>query len=273
MIRMKSSGEIYQGIHQPIITKQLFDQVQDVLAGKRIKKVTKHFFVFRRLVRCTNCGRSLTPEIQKKIYIYYRCHRRACTSKVLPEDVISTAVEEALGTVQMTLGQLEAIRACLEKELSNSKLANEQQLKGLQLQLEGVTDRHNRLVDAYMDGIFDKKSYFEKKAALIDEETSLRERIANGQIEQHTEVLTAVELATDCLRAYRVASPEQRRDMLQSIVDRIETDGSDVHIRLSRIFDAITKAPRISSEGTPTQLSELIGSIGSTKKFELKNVA
>ena len=60
------AGELYEGKHQPIISKQLFDRVQAVLEGR-----THHFKterqpkVFAGLLRCGHCGMAVTAEVQK----------------------------------------------------------------------------------------------------------------------------------------------------------------------------------------------------------------
>ena len=59
------------GVHEPIVTRELWDQVQAMLArrcAKRHRKV-KHNFAFSGLVTCGHCGCSLIGEIKKGRYI------------------------------------------------------------------------------------------------------------------------------------------------------------------------------------------------------------
>lgn len=72
-------GEYYDHKYEPLITKDLYDQVQEVLNGRTSKKPpTGRFlpFLFRKLILCGVCNRYLTPERKKKKkYVYYSCHR------------------------------------------------------------------------------------------------------------------------------------------------------------------------------------------------------
>jgi site-specific DNA recombinase len=70
------NGEMYDGSHEPIISKKLFDTIQQVMnnRGKK-KRKRKHNFAFSGLMRCGNCGCMITAEIQKG-YIYYRCTKK-----------------------------------------------------------------------------------------------------------------------------------------------------------------------------------------------------
>ena len=69
----KWSGEVYEGRHDPIISKKLFDKVQDVLKRKKplsgkyanIERISKPFL---GLLRCGECGMAVTGEIHTKHY-------------------------------------------------------------------------------------------------------------------------------------------------------------------------------------------------------------
>ncbi|MBK8204979.1 MAG: recombinase family protein [Bdellovibrionales bacterium] len=61
-------GEQYKGSHEPLISRDLFDQVQSVLKirGKNKTKIQKHNWAFQGLIRCGHCDSALTAEIKRK---------------------------------------------------------------------------------------------------------------------------------------------------------------------------------------------------------------
>lgn len=77
----KNSGNWYKGIHKPIITKELFDQVQTQLKGNVLKTRQEKEFAFTRLMKCGLCGSGITAdEKYKKLkngkvntHVYYGC--------------------------------------------------------------------------------------------------------------------------------------------------------------------------------------------------------
>ncbi len=69
---MRSNGQLYPGNHPPLISKTLFDNVQDVLNGKHHPKAQKHFFPLRGFMNCFSCGCALTATT-KKGHIYWYC--------------------------------------------------------------------------------------------------------------------------------------------------------------------------------------------------------
>ncbi|OGI63131.1 hypothetical protein A2W12_04135 [Candidatus Nomurabacteria bacterium RBG_16_40_11] len=73
---MRYGGEIYEGKHEPIITKKLFDSVQEVMMRKS-KPHSKGLkpFLYRGFFRCGECGCFITTETQKG-HNYLRCTKR-----------------------------------------------------------------------------------------------------------------------------------------------------------------------------------------------------
>lgn len=68
-------GKRFVGKHQPLVTAQLFAQVQKVFRLRKPSRRTRHQFRYRRALRCTECGRHLVGE-QQKGRVYYRCQLR-----------------------------------------------------------------------------------------------------------------------------------------------------------------------------------------------------
>ena len=77
----KDSGQWYQGKHEPIITKELFDEVQQQLKGNELKTRRDKEFAFTKLMTCGLCGSGISAdEKYKKLkngrfntHVYYGC--------------------------------------------------------------------------------------------------------------------------------------------------------------------------------------------------------
>jgi site-specific DNA recombinase len=80
----KGSGVWYKGIHEPIISKELFDLARSSIKSQVIKSYGKEF-AFTRMIKCGLCGSGITADEKfKKLknggvnrHVYYRC----CKSK------------------------------------------------------------------------------------------------------------------------------------------------------------------------------------------------
>ena len=66
-------GVVYPGVHQPLVSQELFAAVQSVAKQRRRKFRQHHAFRYRRALICQRCQHCLVGELHKG-NVYYRCH-------------------------------------------------------------------------------------------------------------------------------------------------------------------------------------------------------
>lgn len=79
----EGGGNWYKGKHEPLISKELFDLVQEKLVPSHNQKWGGKNFAFTRFLKCGNCGSGVTAEEKfRKLkyggyrhHIYYHCSR------------------------------------------------------------------------------------------------------------------------------------------------------------------------------------------------------
>jgi DNA invertase Pin-like site-specific DNA recombinase len=91
-------GIEYKGTHEPLIAADLFERVQRVFAGYNKPKYRKHSFAFAGLLTCAHDGCTVTAELHKQKYVYYRCSygRGKCALPYMPEPEVSNKLGEVL---------------------------------------------------------------------------------------------------------------------------------------------------------------------------------
>jgi len=98
-------GKRYENaLHEPIISKELFNQVQNTLVNPHKSKSKKGLFPYTNLIICGVCGCSLTAEIKKGKYIYYHCtgHKGNCNQLYLRQEKIEMKFEELLENIHIS---------------------------------------------------------------------------------------------------------------------------------------------------------------------------
>lgn len=107
----RNSGNWYQGKHEPVIDKDLFDKVQEQLKRDSIQRQS-HEFAFTKLMACGQCGSCISAEEKYKErkdstvkkYIYYGCGRtkdKQCKSKYLQEEDLIDQLVALLGSMDL----------------------------------------------------------------------------------------------------------------------------------------------------------------------------
>lgn len=94
----KDEWIIIQNNHEPIISKDKFDKVQEIIEKNKCARSNKEKDLFYRLLKCSDCGSSFTLRKAKK-YEYYHCtsyvRNGSCTSHSIRKDkLIELVIEE-----------------------------------------------------------------------------------------------------------------------------------------------------------------------------------
>jgi site-specific DNA recombinase len=242
LIVHKKGGEVYKGVHEPLIGKSLFDRVQAVISGKSLKLVKRNAFRYRRMFRCGECGYFLIGERQKG-YIYYRCHTRTCPVACVREEVVEAAVESAYARLRLS----EAERAALEAEVNAFLGEHEEDAKQIQetwrLQLAAIQTRHDRLVDALLEGTLDKDTFERRKRSLLMEQRGLEEKLSTDVDlkEIADRVREILELASRASLSHSMANDEEKREYLEMLTSNRSADRQNVVVEPSFPFCLLKK--------------------------------
>ena len=107
----RGSGNWYQGKHEPIITKELFDKAQEQLKRDKIVRQSREF-AFTKLMLCGLCGSGISAEEKYKQlkdgsvvkYIYYGCGRskdRHCKNPYLREEELTEQLIKIMDQIDL----------------------------------------------------------------------------------------------------------------------------------------------------------------------------
>ncbi len=96
-------GRVYRGTHKPIITRELFDRVQETFANHNRPLQTKHEFSFTGLLTCKRCGWAITAEVKKNKYIYYHCtgYKGNCGNTRITEEDLDKRFAELVRRIEV----------------------------------------------------------------------------------------------------------------------------------------------------------------------------
>jgi len=120
----RNSDNWYQGSHQPIITKELFEKAQDRLKRDKIVRENREY-AFTKLFTCGLCESGITAQEKYKElkdgttakYVYYSCSKskdRNCKNKYIREEEL---IEELFKVIdKVSINEL-GMRMKLEEEI------------------------------------------------------------------------------------------------------------------------------------------------------------
>jgi DNA invertase Pin-like site-specific DNA recombinase len=252
VIHLRRSGQIYKGLHEPLISPKIFQRVLDVLTGRIVRGPGTHDFTFSRFITCETCGRSLIGERQKN-HVYYRCHIRSCPPTSLNEKAIQGAITQKIERLGLTAIELEWIEefAAIRRQTAGSTL--EEEVKQLRLQIAAHEERQNRLTDAFVDGVLERVDHDRRKAALTLERCELDHRLASseaGLSEAMLEMEKKIELIKRAWLLHQNGFRSENRDLVTELTSNRTASGKSIVITMQSPLEAIIKRPKSTSGGS-----------------------
>ncbi len=158
------NGQIYEGKHEPLITKELYDRVRDVLHGRTTPRRTKHLFVFKGHIHCTACSKLITWESSKG-HTYGHCNKyNNCPVKAwYKESDLLDQLLPAFRQLKITNPRLlEWVRKALKESHADIAQFSESAIGELNKQLALIQNRLDRLYDDKLDQKISQEMYDRK---------------------------------------------------------------------------------------------------------------
>ena len=175
---MRHGGECHQGKYEPLITKELFDKVQEVLEKRgKNHEVRKHHFSFLQLAMCP-CGCAITGERQKG-HNYYRCSKKKgpCFEPYTREELLDRQISTAIQEVALSSEGYQEMLAHLNQDKANASQMLRQQEESLRESIQRVKDKLERLLNLHLGGAISQEEYVAKKETLLTNKMSLEEKL------------------------------------------------------------------------------------------------
>ncbi len=236
---LRHGDEEFTGVHEPLITRALFQRVQDVMHGRNrsVQYVDKEFFTYRGVVRCV-CTRLYVPYRQKgHVYHQVRCHE-GCTNSArnMSEALIDDLVVQVLEGLHLTdteVAQLEkaAPRELPRLEQQRHERTREQENKRVQLRRDLAYLNDNK-ISLLREGVYDGPEFSAEVRRLekaIAEIADLRN--AAGEVkpnEMLNEVFKFTELVNVARIGYKHSSGEEKRTFLLWAITELFVTGRNV---------------------------------------------
>ena len=204
---MLYNGEIHEGKHEPIITKKLFDSVQEVMMRKsKPKSRGLKPFLYRGFFRCGECGCFITTETQKG-HNYLRCTKRKnpCSQKYAREEIITSEIQKEIKKVSLpddwaSWMLVENRKDILSKAQSSTLFADK-----TKSDISLLDSKLEKLINAYLENALSLDEYRDMKNKLVNEKQLLKEKLsafeqkANNRFELTEKFLKYnMELANEC---------------------------------------------------------------------------
>ena len=172
-------GEMHEGTHEPIISKELFNKAQEVMNSKKRIKESKHKFIFRGLIRCGICGCMVTAETQKG-HFYYRCTKKrniVCDTKYIREEALVVQMDQKISLVSLPSKIIDYFKEQIKAEKSALMNSCTDETRQTEKTINDLETKANRLMDIYLEGAISKSDFIKRKGESLDKKYLLQQKL------------------------------------------------------------------------------------------------
>jgi hypothetical protein len=238
-------GEVYQGSHEPLVSRAVWERCQEILDGRHKNKhrKTKHDFTFSGFIRCGLCGCSLVGEIEKGRYVYYHCtgYRGKCHERYAREEHLTNCFAQRLRELVIAREIIEWLRDELVHIDLTEQAAREQALRRYQADLDRLQKRLDTLYEDRLDGRIDADRYDRKAAEIHEDQQRIRTKVSEcrGALPSAKEALKLISLTSKAAELFLEQSGSEQRKLLRLVMGNSVWQAGELRMSFQPPFDQL----------------------------------
>ncbi len=251
-------GELHKGKHEPIITKQLFDTVQQLLDIRKVKgtRDRTHNFMLRGHVYCS-CGSRLVGEQKVKKYLngkqqeffYFGCKSRKktknCSKNYVRMEVLEQLVSEEFKKIEFTEDFKKDVIKTAKSILAEVRETESEEEKIIKNRISKIKTRMKNAEDDRMDRIVSSDEFTDIYMRLKEELSIAMADLSNIQ-NDHTDKVKILDnilsLSENIYSSYIKADAILKRKYLRMFFEGIYVDNKEiVRVEYNPVVAQLTK--------------------------------
>lgn len=237
----KWKGEIYQGTHKPIISREEFERIQYTynLDNRPIYRSHDHN-EYNGILKCGYCGFAITPEPLKfkkikstgetRSYKYWRCTRKSkdvkCLQKSIREEDLKTLLDKFLNTVEMGDEFVEWGAKYLDYIVETERVQRSVIAQNLNKQLTDTSQSLDRLTKLYISpqnidqSLFTQEDFINQKNDLQNKKNELItsiQKLSKRQDEVADSLVENMRFTIELVNNFNEGTPDYKREVFKKL--------------------------------------------------------
>lgn len=221
---------IIDGTHEPLISQEMFDQVQEKLSRSGVKYMreqsAKEPFMLQGLVRCSACGATLCQSVNhKSLQCYAYAHGKCKTSHSISIQKLNQMV-------------IQTIERCIDTATFNLEFTSTATVdENIPQLISRENKKLERIKDAYENGVYTLQEFKESRQQVKDKIAELEEKLHAQQSKIDDKQVLIQEFHKKTIELMPLikspAMPEETKNtMLKSFIRRIIFDRSKCDVEI-----------------------------------------
>lgn len=239
-----------ENTHEPIIDKEKFYAVQDILDSKSETRVKSRNLLLKGLVVCSDCGKKMGITTHSSDTVYMRCHtyailpkQRLCTPHNINYKKLENAVMAEIKNICQQYLDKKKMKQIIDTKYNEQEKLQEisKQKSLLAKSIEVLDFQIEKLYEDKLNGLINNNDFsrmYDKKVKEREETQNKLQELNSIKIEKQTidyEKIINDFLEKDNITAY----------MLNSLIEKIEVDNNK-QVTIYYKFSDLNKLSKVS---------------------------
>lgn len=283
--KVTHGDDIFDGVHEPIISNELFYRVQLMLKGEDIKRPKGLVYTYSNFIKCAKCGYSMVAITKhgandSGTYVYYHCSNYSKAHKKeknINENLINEAMQEVIESFDITEKEIKVIKKEIYNAIDDLKKYEHKSIDELRKQYDNIVDD----IALYLTNKVEvseitRGEVLRKLEAQKDAIAHKITNLAENSKDTTKRISILIDFANRIPELYLKATLEEKRLILNTITESIiyDEETNRLRVKLRPIFEYLRQIKLQKKQEFSVDLKTLTGTLetrSESAKQALKN--
>ena len=251
--KMTWKGRIYDGKHEPLISAELFERVQQRMKRKKTPKYAKHNPLFKGLMHCARCQGTVAWETQREHWYGHCNHFRPCDQRsyVRQEEIETQLLGEFTELVSPSPDVIVWVKETLRTKYEADMEARTTLKKQLKDRHQQLGRRMEIMYEDRLDGRLSVHQYDKMCSEASNEQKLITKKLDDFE-DDYLSILergiNILDLSQKATAIYQSKGDDDRRALLRDLFSNISLNGKLIEVEHTPLVAAIAKKVKKEKE-------------------------
>ena len=241
---MRVKGKYYKHHYTKLVTKQIFDQCEEVRTGYKSRPNSTGGlpFAYKGLIRCAECGCLVTFETKKRKYTYGHCSqfKGKHGANYLREEVFTTQFENILKKIVVPEDVADTVLNMINSDSAKEISERKAKLSSIKGEIARYEKRIDRLYEDFLDERIPESLYDRKSKEYQGTITNLKTQLSTFKLTGNNRYETVSHLLEVSRNAHKMFSKLDylgKRKLLKKVLSNSELSGDLLLLKMKKPYE------------------------------------
>lgn len=255
---MVHAGRRYPHNYEPLISRSLFNQVQQVRDERKHEK-TKYDskdYTFKKIVKCGQCGRAVSP-FKARHTVYLRCANNKCSNPNTAESLVVDGINSDISFIDIPEEWLSKVINELRNRHDDQQTYFTQNIEQTRIEYDKMKEKMRKIYYDLLEGRITQTFHDEIANDLEKRQQELNDRLKlltsdNKNFQVTTSYL--LDLAQRAEQLFKESDDGLRQKLLEYVLSNIELKDKRLSYILNDPFKTIVETKKKALSGSNSDI-------------------